>query len=60
MIAKLAYRLEDVVLRGRDKTSAFHEHILQQGSLITLIMTLPEENIKFIAWSAFQSYHVIE
>jgi hypothetical protein len=42
-------RVEDVVLRGKGKKGV-DERILQQDSLITLIMTPPEEDIKFVVW----------
>jgi hypothetical protein len=41
--------VEDVMLRGKDKENgALYKHVLQQGSLITLVMTPPEEDIKFV------------
>jgi hypothetical protein len=42
-------QVEDVLLRGGDrKNGALYEHILQQSSLIILIMTPPDEDIKFV------------
>ena len=42
-------QVEDVMLRGKEKENgALFKHVLQQGSLITLIMTPPDEDIKFV------------
>jgi hypothetical protein len=42
-------KVDNVTLHGKDREKgATYKHVLQQGSRITLIMTPPEEDIKFV------------